>query len=148
MARIARPIMVTHLASDAAASQVRLQPAHRQCESQAFRIAMLKDIALFWHLRPTLSCVGQVITVKFLTMQLIPKEFDCAQFASSCLSHAYSKIFPEFMVCYFWLRISDYASASFPIWSRGTKAFQGAFAMGAEIITNIIPVCQCGGSCM
>ena len=45
------------------------------------------------------------------------------------------KIFPEFMVREFWPRNFEYAIASFPIWSGGTKAQWGAFTMGTEIVT-------------
>ena len=54
---------------------------------------------------------------------LITKESNCAQYASSCLSYAYSKSFPNLWCMIFGQEILNNAGASFPTWSGGTKAF-------------------------
>ena len=56
------------------------------------------------------------------------------------------KIFPEFMVCDFWPRNFEYASASLPIWSCGTKAQQGAWPWAPKSLRKQFPCAkQVGG---
>ena len=70
-------------------------------------------------------------TVKILTMHIyFPKKLIVQSMRPKCIFN----IFPEFMVYDVGPRNLEYASASFPIWSGGTKAQQGALTMGTEIV--------------